>query len=72
MTEFAVRGEFITLGQLLKATGMIPSGSDARAYLSEHTVLVNRAPESRRGRKLYPGDCIEPPGQDSILLRSSP
>src|SRR5690349_16999046 len=35
---FPVRGEFITLGQLLKAAGAIDSGGAARPFLAENPV----------------------------------
>ena len=50
---------FITLGVLLKITGVIDTGGQAKIFLSENTVLVNGAEENRRGRKLYHGDVVE-------------
>ena len=43
---------FITLGQLLKEEGIIPTGGAAKWFLKENTVLVNDEPDDRRGRKL--------------------
>lgn len=54
-----VRGEYITLGQLLKAVRVVGEGGMAKAYLSTHQVLVNGEVDSRRGRKLRPGDVVE-------------
>ncbi len=53
-----VRGEYITLGQLLKLVGEVQSGGDVKEFLSAHPPLVNGEPESRRGRKLRPGDTV--------------
>ena len=50
--------DFITLGILLKITGIIDTGGQAKFFLSENTVLVNGVEENRRGRKLYRGDQI--------------
>ncbi|WP_124726255.1 S4 domain-containing protein YaaA [Staphylospora marina] len=50
---------FITLGQLLKKTGIIDTGGQAKHFLAETEVRVNGVPESRRGRKLVPGDVVE-------------
>ena len=50
--------DFITLGILLKITGIIDTGGQAKFFLSENTVLVNEVEENRRGRKLYRGDQI--------------
>jgi len=51
--------DFITLGILLKITGIIDTGGQAKFFLSENTVLVNGEEENRRGRKLYHGDVIQ-------------
>jgi S4 domain protein YaaA len=50
---------FITLGVLLKITGIIDTGGQAKFFLDENTVLVNGEEENRRGRKLYHGDLIQ-------------
>ncbi len=50
---------FITLGVLLKITGLIDTGGQAKYFLSVEQVLVNGEAENRRGRKLYHGDVIE-------------
>ncbi len=50
---------FITLGILLKITGIIDTGGQAKFFLAENTVLVNGEEENRRGRKLYHGDLIQ-------------
>jgi len=50
---------YITLGQLLKETGIISTGGQAKWFLQETLVLVNEEADNRRGRKLYPGDTIE-------------
>ena len=50
---------FITLGVLLKITGIIDTGGQAKFFLAENTVLVNGEEENRRGRKLYRGDLIQ-------------
>ncbi len=47
--------EYITLGQLLKFTGIIRSGALAKEFLLENDVTVNGEHEQRRGRKLYKG-----------------
>jgi len=69
--EFAVRGDHITLGQLLKLAGLIGSGGEARHYLEETVLQVNGEPEQRRGRKLRPGDRIVAPGAPPIRLTAA-
>ena len=70
MSPFSVRGESITLGQFLKATGVIGSGGSARQYLSESVIRVNGVVENRRGRKLVPGDRVELHEGEWNLVRS--
>ena len=48
--------EFIKLGQALKAAGLVESGVEA--------VLVNGEIDTRRGRKLYPGDIASFDGNE--------
>ena len=50
---------FITLGVLLKITGLIDTGGQAKWFLAENKVLVNGEEDNRRGRKLYHGDVVE-------------
>ena len=58
---------FITLGILLKITGVIDTGGQAKFFLSENTVLVNGEKENRRGRKLYHGDIVQVQNQTFII-----
>ena len=50
--------EFITLDQLLKDTGVIATGGQAKWFLRENSVLLNGSPEDRRGKKLRSGDVV--------------
>ncbi|WP_225049311.1 S4 domain-containing protein YaaA [Lacticaseibacillus kribbianus] len=61
MNEVSITTETITLGQLLKDAGVIDSGGAAKWFLKENRVLVNGAPDDRRGRKLEPGDVVTLP-----------
>ena len=61
--DFALRGEYITLDALLKATGLAGSGGDAKRLIAEGAVQVNGEAESRRGRKLRPGDEVQMVGR---------
>lgn len=58
VTRFGVRGEFITLGQLLKATGLSRTGGDTKDVLSAGGIRVNGSLEDRRGAKLRANDVI--------------
>jgi ribosome-associated protein len=55
---FALRGEFITLAALLKASGLAGSGGSAKALATGGDVRVNGQTETRRGRKLRAGDEV--------------
>ena len=60
MQEVEIRGEdeFIRLGQLLKKAGLVSSGVEAKAVITDGEVSVNGEEELRRGRKLYDGDVV--------------
>ncbi|PYZ96313.1 RNA-binding protein [Alteribacter lacisalsi] len=63
-----IEGKFLTLGQLLKETGVIDTGGMAKWFLQEHDVFVNDEAEDRRGRKLYPGDIVRLEGGEAFVL----
>ena len=55
---FALRGDYITLDALLKASGLVTSGGAAKLLIADGGVQVNGEAETRRGRKLRPGDEV--------------
>ena len=64
MQVLHLRDEFIKLGQALKAAGLVESGVEAKEVIQEGLVKVNGEVETRRGRKLYPGDTVSYDGSD--------
>lgn len=66
--EFAVRGDYIQLDQLLKATGMVDSGGAAHAAVEEGRVRVDGALESRKRAKLRPGQRVRFGAQEIVLV----
>ncbi len=56
--EFALRGEFITLDALLKATGLAPSGGIAKVMIAEGRVQVDGRDESRKTCKIRAGQVV--------------
>jgi ribosome-associated protein YbcJ (S4-like RNA binding protein) len=68
MRTIEVRGEYITLGQLLKLTGEISAGGEVKEYLTAHSPVVNGEPDNRRGRKLRSGDKVVLQGVGEIRL----
>ena len=58
VTEIAIRGDTIRLGQLLKLAGIIDTGAEVKGFLATEAVLVNGEHEDRRGRQLHAGDVV--------------
>ena len=59
MKDFKLRGDYITLGQLLKAENLVEDGAMAKEVIKEGLAKVNGEVDTRRGKKLYPGDVVE-------------
>lgn len=58
MNNVKINTEYITLGQLLKHVNIVSSGGMVKPFLAENKISVNDLDESRRGKKLYPGDKV--------------
>lgn len=58
-----VRDNTIKLNQFLKLMGIVPTGGQAKLIIQGGGVLVNGTLETRRGRRLVPGDKITVEGQ---------
>jgi ribosome-associated protein len=56
--EFALRGDFITLNALLKASGLADSGGRAKALVAAGLVQVDGQPELRKACKLRAGQVV--------------
>jgi len=56
--SFELRGEFITLDRLLKATGLASSGGQAKALVAEGRVQVDGRDELRKTAKLRAGQVV--------------
>ncbi len=54
-----IKTEFIKLDQLLKWANFTSSGVEAKIYILDGLVKVNEEIETRRGKKIYPGDVVE-------------
>jgi ribosome-associated protein len=69
--NIAINTPTIQLGQLLKKAEIIATGGQAKLFLLDVEVKVNGERETRRGRKLMPGDTVEIPGHEPIrVIRS--
>jgi ribosome-associated protein len=56
--DFELRGEFITLDRLLKATGLAGSGGNAKAMVAAGGVQVDGREELRKTCKLRAGQVV--------------
>lgn len=54
-SKIKIKTEYITLGQMLKFADVIDSGSLAKVFIFDHTIIVNGEDCKQRGKKLYPG-----------------
>ena len=59
-----IRDEFIKLGQAMKLADLVSDGVEAKYVISDGLVKVNGEVDTRRGRKLYPGDTASFDGQE--------
>ncbi len=58
METIKLKGEYIKLGQALKAAGTVGSGVDAKYIIEDGLVSVNGQIEMQRGKKLRVGDVV--------------
>ena len=65
---FAIRGEYIQLDQLLKATGLCDSGGSAHAAIAEGRVRVDGAVDTRKRAKMRPGQKVGFAGEELVLV----
>ena len=61
---FYLKGEYIKLGQLLKAAGLVSMGTEAKAVIENGEVTVNGEVELRRGKKIVVGDKVAFDGEE--------
>lgn len=59
MEKVEITTEFIKLDQFLKFAMITESGGFAKEVIQNGEVFVNGEIETRRGRKLHPGDKVE-------------
>ena len=65
---FELRGEFITLDRLLKATGLASSGGGAKSMVADGKIQVDGRDESRKTAKLRAGQVVSLAGARIRLL----
>lgn len=59
--------DFIRLDQLLKLSGLAQTGGHAKVVIQNGEVFVNGEVETRRRRKLYPGDRVDY-GEETVIV----
>jgi ribosome-associated protein len=69
MKELKLRKEYITLGQILKAEGLVEDGVEAKEVIQNGEVTVNGEIDTRRGKKLYPDDVVSFNGTEIKVVR---
>lgn len=68
MEEIKLRGEYIKLGQALKAVNFVDSGADAKDVVLEGLVKVNSEVCTMRGKKLIDGDIVTYEGKEIKII----
>ena len=56
--EIKITTPFIKLDQLLKFSGLVSTGGEAKEVILQGLVKVNGDTVIQRGKKIYPGDEI--------------
>lgn len=59
----------ITLNDFIKTLGLVGTGGQAKMLIQSGEVMVNGVWETRRRRKLFPGDAIELLGTKVIVAQ---
>nr|PZN45676.1 MAG: RNA-binding protein [Bacillota bacterium] len=70
--EVPIRTPYITLGDLLKLVRAVPTGGRAKQVIQAGQVRVNGEVETRRGRKLVPGDRVTWEGHGEWVVTAAP
>jgi ribosome-associated protein len=59
--------ETIKLDQFLKLAQVVQTGGEAKILIQSGQVIVNGQVETRRGRKLRPGDVVVVEGEELVV-----
>ena len=71
MRDVEISKEPVELYKILKFEGLVPSGGEAKAVISEGLVLVNGEIETQKRKKIVSGDIIEF-ANEKIQIRFQP
>jgi len=71
LIDFELRGDFVTLDNLLKATGLANTGGAAKAMVAEGLVQVDGRDELRKTAKIRAGQVVSVHGARVKVLPAS-
>ena len=63
MKKVEINREPVELYKILKFEGMVASGGEAKSVIEDRQVTVNGEIETRKRKKIVPGDVIEFQGE---------
>ncbi len=66
--EVSITTEFIKLDALLKFSGLVYTGGEAKILIQEGQVLVNGEVCTMRGKKIRSGDTVSIDGEEVTVL----
>ncbi len=66
-----IKGEYITLGQLLKFLDLVQTGGEEKLFVVTHDITFNGEVENRRGKKLRPKDIVTIDGERYEICMSN-
>ncbi|MFA6309135.1 MAG: S4 domain-containing protein YaaA [Clostridia bacterium] len=69
MENIKINTEYIKLDQLLKWAGEAGSGAEAKSMIEEGKITINGDLETRRGRKIRPGDVVSIKEKEFLICR---
>ncbi len=69
MEEIKLKGDYIKLGQALKAANLVDSGVVAKLVVQDGLVTVNGEVEVQRGKKLVDGDVVSFEGETIKIVK---
>ncbi|ABB15762.1 MULTISPECIES: S4 domain-containing protein YaaA [Carboxydothermus] len=70
MEKVYIHTEYIELDSLLKWANIAMTGGQAKQMIKSGMVLVNGVVETRRKKKIYPGDRVEIAGGPVLIVEA--
>ena len=70
MEEIQIETEFIRLDALLKLTGLVDTGGQAKAAIQQGMVQVNGESCLMREKKMRPGDTLTAGGRSFLIAQA--